>query len=371
MADRTFLDYTNSGEQPNIWTNGFNLQDVDSMGTLTWTNSTRTVALAVKSGESSFVFWCDGKKYSKTTTQSCVIPDTTGLYYVYFDNDGNIQSVIEGSVTGVLFNSYAIVALVYWNATTSLGRCGEERHGIDMSAATHMSLHLSIGARYQSGIDIEGLSDGSATYTQTTAGHFWDEDIQHTVSTETTHPFLYRIGATGEWTTATADNKIGYNAGSGDYKWNQWTGTTWQLAVATSSTDYFMTFFVASPDLTGNKVLKIIGHAAYSSRAKARAAIESEVNQLKLDGLPSAEIVFLYAVICKRNGTLEDLADGSTYYNLRQVKGGGGTSNSASAGSDISLDTSNFTGCLSATDTDTQTAIESLMTAVNNTVQVS
>jgi hypothetical protein len=183
---------------------------------------------------------------------------------------------------------------------------------------------------------------------------------------------MYRLGADGEWTTITADNNISYNGGSGDAYWNENTGTTWQLSRMTSSTDYSILFFAATPSITGSGVVKIMGHAAYASRKDARNAIESEIANLKLEGLPSTEIVFLYAVIFRRNGNLQSLADGSTYYDLRTYKGGGaGSATIPRYASDIPTDTSNFTGCLGSTDTDVQTAIESMMTAINNTVQVS
>jgi len=115
--------------------NGFDLQTPDSLGTIDI--SGRTVSLEVKSGQPNFYFWVNGKKIIKTTTQSVTIPDTTGAYYIYFDNSGTLQQVAEDSMPIETIYQYALVALVYWNATQGESRVGNEQHGIRMSASTH------------------------------------------------------------------------------------------------------------------------------------------------------------------------------------------------------------------------------------------
>ena len=297
----------------------------------------------MQGGESDFYFWANGIKYTKTTTQSTVIPNVTGTYYVYFDNSGNIQNVIEGSMPLSVIYENAIVCLVYWNATAGSGMLGDERHGIRMSAATHGYNHLTFGARYDDSdgaMDITGLSSGGATYTNTTAGHFWDEDIRHNVALQTTHKFLYRLGATGEWTQTAAANTVSYKDGADTYhSWNEWTGSTWQLTEGTSSTDYWIIFYVTTPDVSGSNIKKIIGQNAYSSRNNARAAIETEIRALNTGGLPNPEMLFLYATIVRRNGTLQTLDGGSDLYlDLRYTKGvGGSTGNSLTVFSDLNF----------------------------------
>ena len=39
----------------------------------------------------SFDVWCKGIKNTYVSTQSVQIPDTTGLYYIYFDENGDLQ----------------------------------------------------------------------------------------------------------------------------------------------------------------------------------------------------------------------------------------------------------------------------------------
>ena len=346
--------------------NGFDRQDIPSMGTLAWDDSSQIASIDVASGESSFHFWCDGKKIIKSSKESVTIPNVTGLYYTYFDNAGVLRYTT--TPTSIMFHSYAIVHLVRWNKTQGTGGCGHEQHGIRMSGTTHMAEHMTTGAKYESGMDILGLVDNSETYTQTTSGYFWDEDIRHTVDANTTgHSWMYRLGADGEWTTLPKDLNVGYNGGSGDGYWNEYTGTIWQLTRMGSSTDYTIVFFVATPSLASGSIVKIMGHGAYKDRNKARAAIETERSNLHLEGLPSTETLFLYAIIVRQNGDLEDFDDDSVFYDLRLQRGGGtGSSNSVAYAADIPTDVTNFGGALSSTDTDVQLALDTLDNIVDS-----
>ena len=343
-------------EKTNV--NGYDRYTAASMPDVTFDDSTRTISVAVKSGSSNFYFWTNNVKITKTTTQTVTIPDVTGAYYIYFDNSGVLQYILQDSVTSIAFYSYAITAFVYWNASNSTYLLNnDELHGKDMAGITHESLHMTVGARYASGLVIEGLSDGSATYTQSTSGQIFDEDIPHSISSNSSgHKMLYRYGSDGAWRTTTADLAVGHTEGGSYYTWNEWDGSTWKWTEGTSSTDYWITFFIATP----NGVMKIAGQNAYSSKSKARAAIETEVNNISIDGLPSPELVWLGAVIVKRNGKLVKMADGSTFYDLKGARGGGAKSTGTSYASDIPTDVTNFDGNLSSTDVDVQTALETL-----------
>ena len=336
--------------------NGYDRYDTNSLPEVTISN--RTISVAVRSGQSSFHFWTNNKKITKTTTQSVTVPDVTGSYYIYFDDLGVLQYILQSSVTSIAFYKYAITAFVYWNASNSTSLFNpDELHGKDMSGITHESMHMTTGARYSMGLDIEGLTDADEYYTQSTSGLIYDEDIQHLLPANAVgHKMLYRYGTDGAWRVTAADLKVAHTEGGTYHTWNEWTGTTWQWTEGTSQTDYWITFFLATP--TG--IMKMAGQNAYSSRSNARAAIETEVENINTNGLPNPEMVWLGAVICRRNGDLENMADGSVFYNLKQIKGGGGTSNGTSYASDIPTDITNFNTHLSATDVNVQLALETL-----------
>jgi len=340
---------------------GYDLTEPTSLPDISFVNGTRTFSAAVKGGESNFYFWVNNHKHIKTTTQSVVIPDTTDTYYIYFDNSGVLQYVNNAGVTAPVFYENAITGLVYWNATAGTSIVGDERHGKLMDGRTHHFNHATFGARYESGLDIIGLQDGEADYTNTTSGFFWDEDIRHTLASQTTHPFIYKLGAAGEWVGTTPDSLVGFDNGTANIVWNEWTGTVWQLTEGGANTDYIIYFMIATPDISGYNVKKIIGQNGYQNRAEARAAIEDELNNIITEGLPSPEFIFLNAYIVRRNGDLEDLADGSTHVDLRASKGGSSSSSSSSSiAADVTTSITNFNTHLSATDTDVQTALETL-----------
>jgi len=364
IPNKKYVDDNSGGGGGDDFRNGFDLQTPTSLGDITFDDATRTLSVAVKSGESDFHFWCNGTKFTKTSTETVTIPDVTATYYIYFDNSGVIQYVEESVMPLAVIYEYAIVSLIYWNATAGTAMVGSEQHGIRMSASTHAYNHLTYGARYDGNdgvMDIEGLSSGGSTYTQTTSGHFWDEDIRHAVSAQSTHKFLYKLGATGEWTGTAKSNEVSLDNGGSYDVWNEWDGSTWKLTEGTSSTDFWIIFYIATPNISGESIVKLIGQNAYSSRYKARNAIDSEMNNIITDGLPSPEFIFLYATIVKRNGTLQALADGSLYLDLRKVKGGsGGASESTKYGEDIPTDVTDFDNILSSTDTNVQLALDTL-----------
>ncbi len=347
-------------------TNGFDLLTPTSMGDISFVDGTRKFTIDVQGGQSNYYFWVDGKKVIKTAQEFVIIPDVTvvGGYYIYFDTSGVLQYIDQYSLTLDMFYKYALVAHVYWNALAGESLAGDERHGNRMSSITHHYNHVTYGARYEHGLGIEGLAEGEDDYTQTTSGSFWDEDINLLISAQATHKFLYRTGANGDWVTTSASNKIGYKDG-GDtyYSWNEDTGSTWQLTEGGSQTDFFITFFVTTNNtLSGAPVYKIIGQNAYPNKGSARAAIDTELDNLKTDGLHTPEFVFMAALIIKRNENLQTLDDGSLYLDLRDTRGAGsaGTSDITTTAADVPVTTTSFDGILSVADSDVQSALDTL-----------
>lgn len=304
-------------------TGGWDRLDTDSMGDITWTEGTRTFSIAPKAAQPNFHFWSNGNYYEKTSAESIIIPDVGGTYYVYYDTDGALQSVLDTEFAGDLFRTVAITALCYYNATEeTIWPASDEQHGIMMDSATHLRLHLVEGAVFIQGLLISGLEDGESTYTSTALGLVADEDINLMTSLASTHSFIYRDGAAGEWRETALDNECGHVvSGDTEISWNENTsGTVWQLTEATSSTDYVIMFFVWT-NLTNGHIKKIVGQQTYSSRSNARNGIKNELTAIELAGLPSSETTFLYAYICKDNGDVEDDGDGNDYVDLRKTKG--------------------------------------------------
>ena len=346
------------------YTKGYDRNEPTTMPDIASSNTSRLVEVSVKSGSSNFSFYAGGKLFTKTTTQSVTIPDVTGSYFIYFDTSGVLQYVNQASIPSNAFTSLGLTALKRWNSVQGSGGLGDERHGYNIPGIVHEYLHKNFGATYERGFDINGLTSGGTTFSSIDSGIFWDEDIDHNMNSVTSVPTLYQIDK-GEWYSAAATNDVGYKV-SGDtyYSYNPWNETTekFELKEGTSSTDYYIIFLAQLPSIDGNGGVRFLSQNAYSSRSKARDAINSEINKLKLDGLPSPEIRFTHAVIIKRDGEVQTLDDGTLFVDRRKLNtgGSGGLSGDSKYAADVFTDTSNFDEILSSSDSDVQTALETL-----------
>jgi hypothetical protein len=116
----------------------------------------------------SYVFYSEGKKYTKTTTQEVTISNDNTMHYVYFDNDGVLT--VSTDVWGINTNK-VLVAMVY--KTGAAYAIFDERHSFTRNRHWHSWAHYTIGARYYSGF--------TGTFTDTTLsvtqGTIEDEDI--------------------------------------------------------------------------------------------------------------------------------------------------------------------------------------------------
>lgn len=220
--------------------------------TITWTAGTRTVAIVPAA--SDFKFNIDGTQYTKTTSQSVVIPDTSGLHYCYFDNSGTL-------VTSMTFWDLLVtspVSAIYWNATTGLGFELFEAHTSKFSALHHLEHHLTEGTQYEDGLipigyTINTASDASVSYTAP-SGHIWDEDLRSAITGQLINDYtiFYRTGleVNNEWSWDIGSTlPVKHTAGVAD--WNENNAGTWQqTSIATLK--YINYFEIAIPVIDGD-----------------------------------------------------------------------------------------------------------------------
>ena len=298
---------------------GFDRQNADTMGDITYTAGTQTFSIAPKAGSHGFYFWAGDVYYEKTTAQSTTFADATGSYYFYFDTAGNLQSILSSAWTEALFTTVAICGMCYYNAVEgTLWYAKDEQHGVDHPASVHFYDHLTRGFVHAQGGAITGLADGSDDYTSVGASVHFDEDIVCAKIATSTHYFMYRSGAAGGWKlSAAANNKVALMNGA-NAQYNQYTGGAWQLTDCANVSDYVIMYFLQT-NLNGNpSLVKIVGQQFYASRALARAALKYNLQTIKLAGLPGAECEFQFAYIIKKNGDLED-NENEAYLDLRGV----------------------------------------------------
>jgi hypothetical protein len=103
-----------------------------TQSTINFNSVTRIFTISPNAG--SFEVWCKGIKYTFTGQETVILPDATGFYYIYFNQNG----VLSYRTTYFDWPNDAPTAYIYWNADTSSAEyIGDERHGIVLDWQTH------------------------------------------------------------------------------------------------------------------------------------------------------------------------------------------------------------------------------------------
>lgn len=255
----------------------------------------------------SFTVWCAGFKVVFVGTESVTLPDETGLYYIFFDENGDL-----GYQDGYFnWELQAPTAYVYWNAETAQAAYfGDERHGITLDWQTHEYLHRTRGAVFADGFDIGGYTlsgdgslDADAQFSLDN-GSFFDEDLQVDISHSETPalntwqqhitspcraPVLYRSGA-GYVLDSPTDFPV--KAGVSYPLYNSATGGAWSTVEA-SANKYIVAFVIATNNLN-YPVISVMGQSVYNNIADAKAVSFASLN---LENFPSLEFRTLYRLI--------------------------------------------------------------------------
>ena len=305
------------------------LNRTDSTLGLSYDSGTNTVTFTITPVITNFQFYVKGTKYTKSSAESIQIASpTAGIHYLYYNSAGVLSYTTTFSTS--LFEDNALVSLFYWNTdTNSYIYFAEERHGLTMDGATQAYLHTVLGARYLSGLALQGftLGDGSLdSHAQFTSdsGSIRDEDILHVINAQTQIPILFKQG--NLWRKKTADNfpviyseSAGYTGANGRLPYNQYNGTTWQLTEVDSN-KFVLVHLFATNDIE-NKVVGIQGIAQYNDVPAARNAASEEITSLS--DLPFAEFVPIGTVIYQTNTYTNAIdariraVDGADYVDFR------------------------------------------------------
>jgi hypothetical protein len=272
--------------------------------TLNYINASREVNLTPVSG--SFTYYRNGDLKTKSATQRCWFPDTTGLYFVKF---GSVTETLEVSTVAWSFSDVQ-VAMVYYNATKKTGQLMDERHTHQMDFKTHEYLHDTVGTRYESGLTVSGytLNSDSDTDVQIgiTGGVIHDEDLDHTITDSSAVgdykqdltkpakiPVWWRSGSSGEWVKNAATSfYFDYTAGS-RANYNQFTAGAWKTTeVATTN---YVAYWIVATNQVDDPIISIMGQRVDTTLNNAIA--NNLWESMTLGTLPSPETKLLYRVI--------------------------------------------------------------------------
>jgi hypothetical protein len=272
---------------------------------LSFNNSTRVFSIAPTSA--SYVIYTRGTRRVITDTRSVTIPNTTGLYYIYFDPSG----VLQYRTSFYDWPNDCMTAYVYWNADNQTAPfVADERHGITLDWQTHEYLHRTRGAAYANGFTASNyilMGDGSLdTHIQLNVanGTFFDEDLQVDIVHSNTPapntweqdlqgpariPIFYKIG--NAWVIDSPTN-FPVKQGAALPRYNLNTAGVWSVADIDNN-KYGLTFIIA----TNNINYPVIGVIGQSSHSNESDAINTDFNELDLTGFPVVELRPLYKLI--------------------------------------------------------------------------
>lgn len=276
--------------------------------TLAFTDGTRTFQIAP--AVTSFDYYISGVKYTKSSPESVVIPNTTGIHFVYY-NGTSLASTAVFSVA--LVTSYALVAAIYWNATEGYSvYLGDERHGVTMDGATHYHLHNSLSTVYLSGLALGDINVDASGNLATSAqlsvgsGYIMDEDLIHTLATVAAPaqiPVLNLLG-TGRWVKTAATTFPVRTTGTGRLAYNFYTGGNWTVAEV-GNNDFCLYHIFATND-PSMPYVSIMGQQDHPTIIAAREAAEEEIASIVQASLPFAELLAVGTLIFEASNSFSN-----------------------------------------------------------------
>ncbi|RLB76220.1 MAG: hypothetical protein DRH24_18265, partial [Deltaproteobacteria bacterium] len=343
--------------------------------TLSINDGTKT--LTVTPTGASFDILSANTKITITGAKSVNWTDVEGLHFFYFDNTGTLQHTTSWD-NSLLDGDKVFVAYLYWDSFNdqTILDVVEERHGAQMSGATHLSIHKAVGMVWRSGLELSNIdadqSGGSDSHAQFGVGNgtVADEDNEFSISTissTTGLPIIYLNGSTPDLRETSQAGFAVKTTGSGRLAYNQYSAGSWSLAEVPNG-DYVLCHVLAANSNTdGKRVYAMIGQNSYTTRNAARAGAETEMNSL-LTQLDLAEIRPLATVIFQTSNSygntvkarIRTTADGNDYIDWRKTNTPASGGVTATTADGVSVDTTDFDNILSSTDNNVQTALETI-----------
>ena len=263
------------------------------------------------------------------------IPDTSGLYYIYFNSSGSIAY----KTTYFTWETDTPTAYIYWNEVDNKAYfLADERHGITLDWATHEYLHRTRGASIASGfgvssyiIDGDGSSEDHAKF-DLADGTFFDEDLQVDITHSATPtantweqvlqgdaeiPVFYKSNSHWKKDQAT---EFAFKQGTSRPQYNLYSAPNWS-AVDIDNNKFAISWIIATNNLN-EPVIAIMGQASYNTIGEAEAAVWEDLN---LDGFPIFEFRPLHKVVFQGTDAFTNSVNTAIrgIYDLRRVSSGG------------------------------------------------
>jgi hypothetical protein len=302
---------TNTGDQD--LTGKKNHHGVESIDSVSFNNTSHALTIA------TIKYWFLGTSFTGTSV-TCDIDDTltlttNTLYYFYFDD---ASGTLKVNSSGLNLYTQVPVALVMWNG--SAGAVMAEWHSHTRDLGWHINAHLTIGARYYSGLALTTPTTSVDDALSISGGTIYDEDLVISIS----NPQISMRG----WYKASAsvytfaNYSLPYVGTSGQ---PQYLDTDTYTLTNVAASDFVCMWVYASNDITV-PIYVIPTHAAsvYNIISGARTEAPPSLAGLNI----SPEMKLLYKFIYKGDGQFQESVD---YRTSSSLPSGGTAATSASA----------------------------------------
>ncbi len=302
---------------------------------LDFDEGTRTFTLTVSD---DVTYWIKGRMYALASgaDPSIQIPDTEGEYFIYLDENGDLNYTTTWT-SALLLEGSAYITDVYWDATNNEYLFMlDERHKF-MPPSVHVYIHRRFSAYIESGFGLgditvngNGGSDSHATLS-VASGEIIDEDRSHSFAGATSPaqiPVFYLSGATPVLRRFSATNAPVVK-GTNRVYYNQFTAGAWTLTEVAQG-DFVFSWLVATND-PEQPIVAIMGQTDYSTKNNARDGAPGEISSIILL-LPFEEVTFIGGVLYQSSTVYTNTwaarivdVDGADYFDVRQSNLGSGS----------------------------------------------
>lgn len=322
-------------------------------------------------------YYIEDVKYTVTSPDTVDLDGTEGLWYIYYTGSMLTASQVAWHVRD---NDKALVSIIYWDATHGTANYLQwEMHSWDYSATVHDEFHDTLRTMFASGFGIADNADGTLDLS---IGTLYDEDIEIVTidgagagmweqpHTPIEAPVFYLDGAGADVRMAyndTSNTYICLQDGSDNPYWNEFTEGAWKNT-PTGNNKYMAMWLFATPCLL-HPLMWLTGQAAPTVKL-VDAVNNNGIDSISWADLPFEEIKVLYRIIIKNTGAPYTVSQIDDFRRVTGLPVSGGITQSHASLSDlmtsghpagvINVDETAFSGVLSATDTDVQTALETL-----------
>jgi len=305
----------------------------DNTPIITFASGTTRTLYVTPSG-ASFDLYMQGKKITKTTTESIQISDVEGGHYIYYNTGGTLEETTTFDDSYIM--NYAPVAMLYWDSTNKKAILRtNEKHNVARERFIHRYIHTTIGTGYVSGLSLYNftIGDGSlSAHTQFSVenGELFDEDIEININNNSPQqlqvlnaPVFYLSGTSWRSDGASTTPFKSYTGATSRLAYNKITNGSGSQAECADNT--FVNYYAFATNNVDYPILMVQGSVNYNSLSLATQDVENAINMFVNFNPTFIEYSPIGAIIVKTSSSFTNSKkaaivnnnDGNNYKDLR------------------------------------------------------